>query len=378
MTFAKNWNLFADYLKAQNTAAAAQRAGNAPAAQRADGDAPANAAGSAPEPVPAFLRDVAEEAAAPRTAAPAPGSLTRTLRAVPNLDTLAIPERQPVLGDWFMEGDLGFLYAPRGLGKTWFALGMATAITNGTAFGPWQAAARRRILYVDGEMPCQSLRARASGMGAGEDFIVLNHEAYFHLEGGVLNFASPTAQHELTELLLAQGITIVFLDNLSCLFSGMKENDADDWESVLGWLLTLRRHRIAVVVVHHSGRNKETMRGTSRREDAAFWVIRLDAVNDEPREGAAFRSEFTKDRNSRREQSPYEWTFLTTEDGSVQIKSKLSSGLDTFRQWIADGLTSAEDIAREMGTSKGTVSRMAQRAIEEGWLVKKGREYALR
>lgn len=357
MNFAKNWSLFSDYLKSQQAADSASAAGDAPAA-----------------PVPEFLRDVAP--AAPL--APAPGSMTRTLRTVPALGSLDIPERQPVLGDWFMEGDLGFIYAPRGLGKTWFALGMATAITNGTAFGPWQAAARRSILYVDGEMPCQALRARVSGMGAGEGFVVLNHEAYFHLEGGVLNFASPTAQHELTSLLLAQGITIVFLDNLSCLFSGMKENDADDWESVLGWLLTLRRHRIAVVVVHHSGRNKETMRGTSRREDAAFWVIRLDAVNDEQRDGAAFRSEFTKDRNSRREQSPYEWTFQTTESGVVEVKAIASSGLETLREWIACGLTSAEDIAREMGVTKGTISKMAQRGIADGWLGKRGREYFLR
>ena len=357
MNFAKNWSLFSDYLKSQQAADAARAAGEPPA-----------------EPVPEFLRDVAP--AAPL--APAPGSMARTLRTVPALGSLDIPERQPVLGDWFMEGDLGFIYAPRGLGKTWFALGMATAITNGTAFGPWQAAARRSILYVDGEMPCQALRARVSGMGAGEGFVVLNHEAYFHLEGGVLNFASPTAQHELTSLLLAQGITIVFLDNLSCLFSGMKENDADDWESVLGWLLTLRRHRIAVVVVHHSGRNKETMRGTSRREDAAFWVIRLDELSEEPRDGAAFRSLFTKDRNSRTEQGCFEWHFFTNASGSVTTRVKPASSLDTFRQWVGDGLTSAEDIAREMGISKGTVSRLAKKGLEAGWLVKRGREYALR
>ncbi len=160
MNFANNWNIFTDFMKSQQAADSARAAGEPPAA-----------------PVPEFLRDVA-----PAPAAPAPGSMTRTLRTVPALGSLDIPERQPVLGDWFMEGDLGFIYAPRGLGKTWFALGMATAITNGTAFGPWQAAARRRILYVDGEMPCQALRARVSGMGAGEDFVVLNHEAYFHLE----------------------------------------------------------------------------------------------------------------------------------------------------------------------------------------------------
>ncbi len=47
------------------------------------------------------------------------------------------------------------------------------------------------------------------------------------------------------------------------------------------------------------------MRGTSRREDAAFWVVRPDTVgasDDALRGGARFSSRFTKDRNSRLEQ----------------------------------------------------------------------------
>jgi transposase-like protein len=51
--------------------------------------------------------------------------------------------------------------------------------------------------------------------------------------------------------------------------------------------------------------------------------------------------------------------------------------MDVFLQWVADGLTSAEDIAREMGVSKGTVSKWARKAIEAGKLKKNGREYAL-
>jgi Mn-dependent DtxR family transcriptional regulator len=42
-----------------------------------------------------------------------------------------------------------------------------------------------------------------------------------------------------------------------------------------------------------------------------------------------------------------------------------------------DGLTRAEDIAHEMGVSKGYVSKMAKRAIDAGWLRKKGRDYEL-
>ena len=112
---------------------------------------------------------------------------------------------------------------------------------------------------------------------------MLNHDALFHRSGKVLNLADPVTQEALLATMLEDGVKVLFLDNLSCLFSGVKENDADAWESVLQWLLTLRRHRIAVVFVHHSGRNKETMRGTSRREDAAFWVIRLDEIEGERR-----------------------------------------------------------------------------------------------
>jgi DNA-directed RNA polymerase specialized sigma24 family protein len=54
-----------------------------------------------------------------------------------------------------------------------------------------------------------------------------------------------------------------------------------------------------------------------------------------------------------------------------------ASRIEVFRQRVEDGLTSAEDIAREMDVSKGTVSKLAKRAMEEGWLKKQGRQYAL-
>jgi len=38
------------------------------------------------------------------------------------LDEIKIPPRTPIIKDWLMEGDLGFAYAYRGSGKTWFVL----------------------------------------------------------------------------------------------------------------------------------------------------------------------------------------------------------------------------------------------------------------
>ena len=119
------------------------------------------------------------------------------------------------------------------------------------------------------------------------------------------------------------------------------------------------------------------MRGTSRREDDVFWIIRLDEASKDQRDGALFVSRFTKDRNSQKEQSPIEWQFSTLPSGMVDVVTREASSLDVFRQWIEDGLTSAEDISREMSVSKGTVSKWARKAMEAGWLKKQGRAYVL-
>jgi len=298
----------------------------------------------------------------------------------PKLKEVGIPPRRPIIGDWFCESDLGFVFAPRGLGKTWFALGLGVAIACKTEFGPWKVHDHAPVLYVDGEMPCQSLEERIAGLCGDDELTVLNHESLFHLTGRVVNLTDAKVQQAITRLCLEKGFKVLILDNLSCLFSGMKENDADSWETVLPWLLELRRNRIAVVIVAHSGRSGQNMRGTSRREDAAFFVIRLDEVADKGailKEGAKFISRFTKDRNSQTEQPAIEWKFQTGQDGKTIITTKEADGLAVLIEWVRDGLTTPTDIGKEMGLSTGQVSKMANRAIEAGKLRKDGRGYAL-
>jgi hypothetical protein len=41
-------------------------------------------------------------------------SLVKSIRPCTELSTLNIPSRQKLLDDWFTEGDLGFIFAPRG------------------------------------------------------------------------------------------------------------------------------------------------------------------------------------------------------------------------------------------------------------------------
>ncbi|MGA7124935.1 MAG: hypothetical protein WBZ19_01405 [Chthoniobacterales bacterium] len=101
----------------------------------------------------------------------------------------------------------------------------------------------------------------------------------------------------------------------------------------------IRRHY--VVIVHHSGRGGREMRGTSRREDVAFWIIRLEEKRDitEQRAGARFISVFTKQRNTPEEVPAYEWIIQPVEGtDEIIISAEEAGSTDVVLQWIRDNL----------------------------------------
>ena len=314
-------------------------------------------------------------------AEPSPAAFASAVLPMDGLDDLELKPREAFCGSWFRQGDLGFIFGARGLGKTWLAMDCARGLAEGRPVGPWPVTQSRRVLYIDGEMPIDGLRERNQLLRAGAGTLdVLNHELLFERTEIVLNLSVKATQDRITELAMAKHYDVVFLDNLSCLFAGVAENDADAWEAVLPWLLTLRRKKIAVVIVHHANRAGTNMRGTSRREDAAFWMLRLDPVPDQNREGdgARFVSRFTKNRQGTAEETtPLEWHYVTT-GNRVQATFKQMQSLDVFRQWLRDGLTGCGEIAEEMGMTKGAVSKLAKRAEREGWLTISNRVYSLK
>jgi AAA domain len=51
------------------------------------------------------------------------------------LHALKLTPHKKILGDWLAEGDLGFIFAFRGTGKTWLATAMANALATGGKLG---------------------------------------------------------------------------------------------------------------------------------------------------------------------------------------------------------------------------------------------------
>jgi hypothetical protein len=294
------------------------------------------------------------------------------------LDALEIPSRESLVGNWWKEAGQGFIFGPRGLGKTWLAYNLARCLAEGRDCGPWAIAKPRRVLYVDGEMPLDGLRDRDRSLRTGftAPLFILSHQHLFQTTGGGLNLTDPVLQRSLTAECVKQSIDVLFLDNLSCLFSGMGENEADEWEKVLPWLLDLRRRKVAVAIVHHAGRSGN-MRGTTKREDASTWVLSLSSPScSDEGQGAQFVSRFTKNREGDHVGAgPWKWTFRSDSAGKTRVHHCRMDQLDVLVELVRAGVDSCQNIADEMGVSKGQVSKLAKRAHEAGLIRIEGRDY---
>ena len=294
-------------------------------------------------------------------------------------DNLSIADRPALIGDWLKGGDTGFIYGKRGLGKSWLALLIGRALAEGGECGPWSAPRACRVLYVDGEMAADDLRSRNIALREKpSELMFLSHQVLFDRTRKALCLSDAAQQAELTRLCESLKVDVLILDNVACLFRGIEENSADDWrDQIENWLLDLRRRGIAVIIVAHAGRNTATMRGTSKREDAAFWIVRLDEVSgSDDQHGAKFVTRFVKNRNAPTDPASLEWNFWP--DGNrVVVTYREADNLTLFRQWIEDGLETCGEIAEEMGLSKGQVSKLSKKAEKAGWLRKVGRRYQL-
>ena len=298
---------------------------------------------------------------------------------------MKIKPRKKLLGDWFREGDTGFIFSRRGVGKTWIAWAIARALARGESLGPWEAGEEAvSVCYLDGEMPAELMQQREISFGDEcENLTLINHEVLFERTGLVLNLRLPEVQEAIKQFCIDTGQKVLVVDNLSTLVSGVKENDSDAWELLLPWLLDLRRRKIAVILVHHAGRSGE-MRGTSRREDSVFWILKLEENLDYTDKGCSFFQSFDKNRNSSQSHNEhYIWTFKPVGQcydnliGNIEVTYKAESLKTKVHRLIVDlgGAANCSELAEELDTSKSSVSRAAKELEAEGKITIARRRY---
>ncbi len=82
---------------------------------------------------------VAPVAAPAPTEPPPPPDLKSCLLTASHLAGLSLPRRPYLLDRWLCQGDLAYIFAPRGVGKTWMAMALPLALSLGRPLGKWKA-----------------------------------------------------------------------------------------------------------------------------------------------------------------------------------------------------------------------------------------------
>ena len=221
-----------------------------------------------------------------------------------------IPPREHLLYPVMPEQGLVLLYAPRGLGKTYVALGMSLAVAAGRKLFNWDGRRPHRTLYIDGEMPARAMQERLGKLVKTSHFSAEALNNFSLLTPDIQsrpmpNLATPEGQEAIEPFL--KDIDLLVIDNIATLCRAGRENDTESWLPVQGWLLDLRRRGMSVLIVHHAGKNGD-QRGTSAKEDIMDTVINLRRPkNYQTDEGARFEVHLTKARGlSGSEARPFE------------------------------------------------------------------------
>lgn len=289
------------------------------------------------------------------------------LRAINMEDFLAItlPERDFLLRPVIPTQGIAILFAPRGIGKTFAALGIALAVAGALSIFNWHAPQARNVLYVDGEMPAISMQERLAALSLGmaappralQNLSIITPDMQ---PRSMPDLATTYGQQALEPFL--SGVNMLVLDNLATLCRTGKENESQSWTPIQTWLLDLRRRGMAVLLVHHAGKSGD-QRGTSAREDIMDTVISLRRPKIyNVAEGARFEVHLTKARGIVGEEAlPFE-VHLRSEDNRLlwDVSDLVNVQAEELKRLLAEGL-SLRDCSDEMGVSKSVLHRLKKR-----------------
>ena len=287
--------------------------------------------------------------------------------------SITLPPRINLLSPWMPAQGLAMVYAPRGIGKTFFGLNVAYAVASGGSFLCWKAEAPMRVMYIDGEMPAVTMQERLASIvnsheaeAAGEDLLIVTPD----MQDGEPMPDLSTIEGQAAIAPLLEGVRLIVVDNISTLCRTGTENESDSWDVVQMWALKQRSAGRSVLFVHHAGKTG-AQRGTSKREDVLDTVIALRRPGDyTPGQGASFEVHFEKARGFSGDEAEPMLCALDEDEHGKAVWTWRKLELATFDKVVSlanEGLTPA-DIAEQLDINKSTVSRHLKKARSQGLL----------
>lgn len=313
-------------------------------------------------------------------------SLSKYALSLGELMGMELPEQEFIVYPWLPLQALVMLFAARGVGKTWAGLELAISVALGRDYFAWTVPKPRRVLFIDGEMPLNSLKTRLKMLlgttPSPPDLKIISSELLLR-DNAPLNISQPHQQQRIDDLLnemkvLGKAPDLIILDNLSSLVTGIDENSNSDLDQFLQWLVKLRSQGYSVMAVHHAGKNGD-QRGGSRREDLLDTVVKLEkreSLNLVTTEGACFEISFTKLRGELFKPKSLVVALTTDGNGNHQWKHEEGHKQPAYMN-IVQGIhehkpVSQVELSEKLGCSRQHISTQVNACIDKGLLKKKG------
>jgi hypothetical protein len=313
-------------------------------------------------------------------------SLVPYLMTASEIISADIPEKRFLVSSFLPSSSFGMVYAPRGIGKSWFAFGLAKAIATGTdTFLGWKIHEAGDVLFIDGEMSLVDLKERTQAIfgSQGSSMFHLMPSEKLYQNGTPICLDMPQEHEAILQLLghmeeIDKRPKLIVLDNLSTLRRGVNENDNSETEKLLSFLVKLRHMGYAVLVVHHTNKAGE-QRGASIIEVPMDYIIKLappDKSDAVFQKGACFNVVFTKVRNRLPQNRDFLCELTEQENGNLDflINNSLTEVPHevTLLRVIADGHArpSTRVFSEKLGFSVGKISKLTKKLRSEGALKK--------
>ncbi|WP_273163398.1 AAA family ATPase [Massilia timonae] len=280
---------------------------------------------------------------------------------------IVFPVDIALLGAMIVAKSIGMIAGMRGGGKSWLAMLIAYSIAGGKSLEPWGAGACVPVAILDGEMRIASLKERLALIHAfnsdqesrkvAENNLHIISRDCMSIEIGSIDTVEGQKQ---IDALIPAGVLFIVVDNLSAWTSGGRE-DSNSWSAIKPWLIAKRLAGIAVLLIHHAGKNGQ-QRGSSAHEDLLDYSILLTPLpSSTDREDTRFSVQHTKLRDNLPElRKTFEYS-IWVQNCALQFEV-IPAGFQVSAhdaEWLSlhEGGMSYEQIADRFGVNKSTISR---------------------
>lgn len=277
--------------------------------------------------------------------------------------TLDTDTRAEFWGPLLTSNQLMMVYAPTGVGKSFFVWSLLLALATASRFLHHNCPAIRKVLLAEGEMGLGYTKSRLTKLlpslpfsPRGENFKVLSKD---HCGGQLWNISNPEHQKRYNALL--ENVQVFAIDNLlsSAFPMHSRDNEFAMWERIAPWLFMIRDSGRSVILVHHTNKGGQQQMGASTKMNWLDTAIELrPPAVERAIKGTEFELRFVKTRDVKKSDAqPLSVQFVEDEDGvNHWIWSPLSTQQsDVVQELKAKGL-SRREVARQTGLSFHEIS----------------------